>query len=602
MPNEPAGRFRDPPEATVNVLVHRRGVAHPDAVAVAAADATLTYGELLRRAYSLSRRLCGLGVGPETTVGLCLPRSAALVVGALAVLDAGGAYVVIDPSHPAQRQRVMLDHSRARVVLASQRSMALAGESVEAIGIGEFTGTEEPDGFLPASPPVSVGGNNLAYVVYTSGSSGLPKGVMVEHRSLRRIVDWYTLTFDIAASDRVMQMPDPGFDASVWPCLTAGASLRIPEDGVGNDPTALRDWMLAHGITIGCLPTHLAESQMVPHWPDSGPRIVLTGGDVLHRVPPPGLPFAVVNIYGLAEATVVSASGPVKAGADDDPPAIGRPIDDVELHIVDSELHPVPDGEEGEVLLGGPLVARGYLHATAQTALRFVPDHLGGRPGARLLRTGDLARRRKGGDIEFVGRADNQVKVHGFRVEPDEVAATISRHPAVRSSVVVAAASDRGGRELVAYVAPLGTAPDPDELTAFLAEFLPAYMIPSQYVWLAGSSARETVTEPDDRTEVQLASMAAVLLRLDHVGVDDDFFRLGGHSMLAAQLVMRIDDRFGVELPLPFVFDHPTVRDMAAEVDRLVREEGMAGLAAVSTDEGDSNDRNPLIDKKSLRG
>jgi amino acid adenylation domain-containing protein len=604
--DHPAGKCSDaepPLGAKVNALIHAHGAARPHALAVAAPDATLTYQELLGRAAALRARLRELGVGPGVPVGLCLPRSAAMVVGALAILDAGGAYVAMDPNYPEDRLRFMLADSGARVVVTA-RSSGIAVDGVTVVP-DEDTATE-------LIGPATGADSDLAYIIYTSGSSGFPKGVMVEHRSLRRLVDWHCRAFGVMAADRASQIASPGFDACVWEVwsyLAAGASIHIPDDDVRVNAAALRDWMLAREITISFLPTALAEAQMVLEWPDPTPlRAILTGGDVLHRKPSARLPFAVINNYGLTEATVVSTSGEVPSETvTARVPSIGRAIDGAELFVVDHNLRPLPDGVEGELLVGGPLVARGYVNDPAQTAWRFAPDHLSNRVGARLLRTGDIVRRRPDGYFEFVGRTDNQVKVHGFRIELDEIAATIARHPDVLSSAIVAGAANSGQSGLFAYVVPRGDPPEPAALDEFLAARLPAHMLPGGYAWLAelpltanGKVDRSALAQPStapgsteqgkrgpsNETEAVLASIVAKILRLDRIGVDENFFRLGGHSLLAAQLIMQVEDRFGVDLPLRFLFDSPTVAAIANEIERLSFDGGAPRLAATHTDGG----------------
>lgn len=575
----------------VNDMVHCQATSRPTALAVAAPDGDLTYGELVRRAGNLAARLRAAGIGVDVPVGICLPPSAALVVGVLGVLDAGGAYVAMDPSHPEQRLRYMLADSGARV-LVTTRSSTLRPDGVTVLHIEDTGDHAEP------VAAVDAGDRALGYVIYTSGSSGRPKGVLVERGGLRDLVKWHHRTFGVTRDDRATQLASPGFDASVWEMwsyLTAGASLHVPDDEIRTDPVTLRDWLLARKITIGFLATPVAESQMLLDWPSTAPlRAILTGGDTLYRSPQPSLPFEVVNNYGLTEATVVSTSGVVPPGSAGRP-SIGKAAVGADLHVVDAALMPVPDGAEGELLVGCSGLARGYAGDAAQTAWRFIPDHLGGRWGGRLLRTGDLVRRRADGAIEFLGRQDNQVNANGFRVEPDEIAAVLANHAAVRACVVRAWGSGGGGQRLIAYVVPADERPAQRDLDDFLAGSLPSYMVPSGYVWLEelplttngkvnrsvlpppnSRPATEGGREPSTETETVLASMVASVLRMDRVSIEDNFFHLGGHSLLGAQLIMRVWDRFGVELSLRQLFQFPTVAGMAAEVDRLVGEQDLA--------------------------
>jgi amino acid adenylation domain-containing protein len=341
-----------------------------------------------------------------------------------------------------------------------------------------------------AGPGVAVagGGNDAAYLIYTSGSSGNPKGVMVEHRSLLNLIRWHQRAFALTSADRGTQIASPGFDAAVWeiwPYLTAGASIHVPPDEIRADPAALRDWLLAHEITISFVPTALAEAVMTVPWPSRAPlRSLLTGGDALLRSPPRGLPFELVNNYGVTEATVVSTSGVIPPGAEGGlKPSLGRPIAGIRIHLVDDDLRLVEPGEPGEVLIGGLSVARGYHNRPDLTKERFLPDHLGGETNEVVYRTGDLARWRPDGELEFLGRLDDQVTIHGVRIEPGEVEAALNSHPAVRSSVVLATGVATN-RRLVAYlVTALADPPDSELIRSHLCRHLPEAMLPASFIW-----------------------------------------------------------------------------------------------------------------------
>ncbi len=571
--------------------VAERAVEQPEALAVSAPDATLTYADLVARANQVAARLIELGVTAESRVGLCLPRSAALIVGALGILTSGGAFVAIDPSYPDERIDFMLTDSGAVAVVTDAAGAArLSGRP----GVIEVNAAE-PVSASASVPHTAVNGNDLAYVVYTSGSTGRPKGVAVEHASLLNLLDWHRRAFAVTAADRGMQFASPGFDATVWevwPYLTAGASVHVPADPLRIDPSALRDWLAAQQITVCFVPTALAEEILAVEWPrDTSLRIVLTGGDALHRHPGPEIPFTVVNNYGPAEATVVATSGiiPAIVGAEVSP-SLGRAIDAVSVHIVDDSLNPVPAGVPGELLIGGVSVARGYLNMPDLTAERFIPDHLGG-SGGRLYRTGDLVRLRPDGELDFLGRLDEQVMIRGRRIEPGEVSATLDRHPSVRSSAVVAIGDTPEQRHLVACVVPAeGASMDERTLRAHLAATLPEHMVPSYFVSftslpqnasgkldrnalrasLSAMSRAAVGTAPRNELEEALAGIVAELLGLSAVGVEENFFLLGGHSLLGAQVITRISDRFGVELPLRDLFENPTVAGMANAVEQLL--------------------------------
>jgi amino acid adenylation domain-containing protein len=588
------------PPLRVEQLVTAAAARRPTALAVDGPDATLTYAELDRRSDLLARRLRSSDLRPETPIGLCLERSAALIVGALGILKAGAAYVALDPGYPDERLRFMLRDSGTSVVVTT----AGIAERLDAGTVVTPPTETVADGDAVGVDPVGRTGSDLAYVIYTSGSTGTPKGVLVEHASLLNLVRWHQAAFGVTAGDRGTQLASPGFDAAVWeiwPYLTAGASIHIPGDEVRNQPASLRDWIVSRGVTVAFLPTALAEAVITLEWPgDTQLRYLLTGGDALHRRPADGLPFTLVNNYGVTEATVVSTSGPVGAGAG--PPTIGRPITGVHGLVVDDDLHEVPAGEAGELVIGGVSVARGYLHRPALTRERFVTNPATGDPADRLYRTGDLVRRRADGEIEFLGRLDDQVKIRGFRIELGEIAATLDRHPAVRSSTVVADGDDPADRRLFAYVVPAGSSrPGPEELRTFAGRYLPQHMLPAGFSWLAelpvGPNGKvdraalaagvregqrpEVDARPRSALEEQVAAMVAGLLGLDAVGTEENFFLLGGHSLLGAQLIVRLGDRFGVEMTLRSLFDGPTVAGIASEVERLL----LADVGSMSDDE-----------------
>jgi len=577
-------------------MVADQAAVLPDTIAVAAGKQTITYGELDARANQLGNYLRTLGVGPEVVVGLCLERSVGFVVGALGILKAGGAYLPLDPAYPRERLRFMLTDAQAPV-LVTRREIAdgLAEGAWHTVALD----TERSDIARQAAsdPESTVDADTLAYVIYTSGSTGEPKGVEITHGSLQNLVFWHREAFAVTAADRATQIASPAFDASVWelwPSLTAGASVHVPDEETRVAPELLRDWLVAQGITISFLPTPLAEAAMTLVWPSATAlRILLTGGDKLHTYPPASLPFTVINNYGPAENTVVATSGRVlpteNPGA---PPSIGRPITNVEAHILDAEHRPVAAGSEGELYLGGASLARGYRHRPQLTAEKFVPDPFSAVSGARLYQTGDVVRARPDGSIDFVGRSDDQVNIRGRRIELGEIITTLNRHAAVRASHVVAREDLAGELRLVAYVVPNpGHEPTANALQAFLGTSLPDFMVPATFVRIEAMPTtangkvnhaalpapdatnhlwEETSAEPRTPLEERLTEIVATLLGVEQVGINNNFFLLGGHSLLGMQLISRARDAFGVEIPLLKLFESPTVAELAAEVERLI--------------------------------
>ncbi len=583
--------------------VHERVAAQvrraPDAVAVVAPAGALTYGELGSRADRWAARLRRLGVREETPVALCAGRSAELIVGALAVLRAGGSYVPLDPGYPPERLAYLLADLGQPLVLSRRADLARLPEGISPLLLEEERGegTACGEGF-------AVGPGGRAYIIYTSGSTGRPKGVEVEHGSLANLVAWHLRTYGLTPADRATLVAGTAFDASVWeiwPVLAAGASLVIPEEAVRSAPDRLAGWLSEREITVSFLPTPLAAAVLGawPGWEPTGPgpalRALLTGGDRLHRAPERDPGFGLYNHYGPTESTVVATRGRVEAGVSG-LPAIGTPIDNTRVYLLDPWGQPVPLGSGGEVALGGLGLARGYWGQPERTAERFVPDPFAGSPGGRLYRTGDLARFRIAGALSFLGRIDDQVKVRGVRIEPGEIEAVLAAHPEVREAAVGLV----GGERLVAYV--VAGVPGP-ELRRYLAARLPEAMVPSAFVLLPalpltpngkvdrralagiepeiGGAGGAGKMPPRTATEVLLAGIWSGVLGIEGMAVDDDFFALGGHSLLATQVTSRVREIFDIELPLRLLFEAPTLAALAREIDgRRVHGGGMSRLPA----------------------
>jgi amino acid adenylation domain-containing protein len=587
-----------PAELCVHELFEAQAERTPDAVAVRFEEELLTYRELNARANRLAHHLRALGVGPDARVGVCVERGPEMVTGLLAILKAGGAYVPLDPAYPAERLRSMLEDSKL-AALVTESSLA-----------GTFTGLDVPavelDAASPAwaempetNPPVAVGPHNLAYVIYTSGSTGRPKGVMIEHRSLVNHTAWQAREFGIGAGDTVLQRTSISFDASVWELwtpLSTGARMLLLSSAAAKDPEAIGRAVAEGGVTVAQFVPTLLQAVLGAR-PGDGSlpcRTLFCGGEPLSAVLVEEARAAgageVVNLYGPTEATIDSTSHPCADG-DGRAPAIGRPIANARIYVLDARGEPAPVGVTGELYVGGAGVARGYLNRAGLTAERFVPDPFSGKPGARLYRTGDRARWRSGGVLEYRGRVDEQVKVRGFRIEPGEIEAALRPAPGVADCAVVAREDETGGRRLVAYV--VGEA-ETAALRAHLRGSLPEYMVPSAFVFLDAlpltpngkldrkalpapelAPAEERYVAPRTPAEEVLAGIWTEVLRLERVGVHDSFFDLGGHSLLVMRLLARIQATFDLDISIRTVFSMPTLEAMAGEIERRIYEDAV---------------------------
>ncbi|MDQ2888378.1 MAG: amino acid adenylation domain-containing protein [Chloroflexota bacterium] len=593
--------------ACVPQLVERQANVSPGATALVANGQILTYGELNTQANQLAHYLQQLGVRPDTLVGICVERSLDMLVGLLGVLKAGGAYVPMDPSYPPERLSFMVEDAQVPILLTQQHlTERFASDKVCIICLDSDKATLLQQSVVDPTPTSTI--TNLAYVIYTSGSTGQPKGVQITHESLLNLVSWHQRAFSVTPADRATQVASPAFDATgweLWPYLTAGASVYLPDEDIRAVPIALRDWLLSQGITITFLPTPLAESIMVLEWPaTTSLRYLLTGADTLHHYPSSALPFALINNYGPTEATVVTTSGRVPPTPPAEmAPTIGRPIDNMQVYILDEQLNQVPIGMPGELYIGGDGLARGYLNRPELTAERFIHHPFSNNPAARLYKTGDVARWLPDGQIAFMGRNDQQIKIRGYRIEPGEIVSVINRHPSINTSVVIAREETLGDKHLVGYIVPAaGSQVTEKSLHDILATCLPDYMIPSIFVQLEalpltsnGKVDRVALPVPDTTNIIRdsdimapstplekwLADIMTTLLGLDQIGLDENFFMLGGHSLLGTQIITRVSNEVGVDLPLRALFEAPTIRRLSAEIDRRVR----LKLDAMSEDE-----------------
>jgi amino acid adenylation domain-containing protein len=593
------------PDACVQHLIEAQVARTPDAVALECGRERMTYRELNACAEALATRLRTLGVGPDRLVGVCLDRSVGLPVAILAVLKAGGAYLPLDPTFPAERLAFVASDARPIVILTESSLVAAlpqlfgphpARPSPSVICLDQIDGTALAGTPAPtdqADPATAA--RRLAYVLYTSGSTGQPKGVAIEHRSLVNFLESMRREPGLAASDTLVAVTPLSFDIAgleLWLPLMVGARIVVAPHEVAVDGRRLAELLDATGATVMQATPATWRMLVDTGWPGRLPFKALCGGEALSRDLAERLltrTSELWNMYGPTETTVWSAVARVVAGQ---PITIGRPIANTTLHVLDRHGSVAPIDVPGELQIGGHGLARGYLNRPALTAEKFVPDSFGTDPDGRLYRTGDLVRRRADGRLEFLGRLDAQVKIRGHRIEPGEIEHALSGHENIREVAVVAREWQTGEKRLVAYVVPKhGPFPSGADLRAFLEGKLPNYMIPAAFVPLDAlpltpngkvdrralpAPTREMLravppSAPADMLERELQDIWSHLLGLDAVGVADNFFDLGGDSMIAVRVFTEIERRTGKRLGIATLFRAPTIEALA----QAVRAEGM---------------------------
>ena len=578
----------------VQQWVEAQARRRPEAIALVYEDETLTYAELNRRANRWASKLRSVGVVPDSRVALCMQRGIDLIVAMLATLKAGGAYVPLDPAYPADRLAYMLADSRPQVVLAHADLASMLHGTAAPILQFESRGNALADvEHSPADPCVpELKPEHLAYVIYTSGSTGQPKGVMNHHAGLVNLIPQLAALFQLDESSRVLQFASPSFDASVLEIAMAlchGARLCLaPRDAMlPGDP--LLEILSRHGVTHLTVPPS-ALSVLEPDARLPSVRTLVVAGEAC----PPAVVrrwagvHRMINIYGPTETTIFVTAHHCESNQQGSTP-IGRPVLNVPIQILDSQLQPVAAGEAGEIFVGGTAVARGYLDRPELTAQRFVSDRSNGSANGRLYKTGDLGRWLSDGSIEYLGRSDHQVKIRGYRIELGEIEARLADCAQVHQAVVLAREDVPGDKRLVAYVTPSmpGTRIDFEAIRMQIARFLPAHMLPNAWVSLTefpltpnGKVDRMALTAPPEIAatgapyeaplgdfEIELAGIWCEVLRLARVGRNDNFFLLGGHSLLATQVASRVRQRLGKELHLYTVFNSPTLREMASQAN-----------------------------------
>ncbi len=606
-----------PTDKCVHQLFEEQVKRRPDAIAVVYQDQLLTYRELNQKANSIAHRLQEFNIGPDSLVGLCVERSVEMVAGIFGILKTGAAYVPLDPSYPVDRLKLMLDDSGATVIVSHQNlANELDSKRFKIIYMDDPSVVSDTDAF--ENPQSGTGMGNLAYINYTSGSTGVPKGVAIQHSSLNNYTQHL---LEVLGTDRPLQFANVSTIAAdlgnscIYPALASGGTVHVISYDVLTNSDLFREYAIKHSIDVlKIVPSHL--SALLGETNDGLElpiRCLIVGGealswDLVKRILDKERKCVVINEYGPTESTVGSAVAYIDkieseylASA-----SIGKPAANTTTYILNESLQVVPIGVHGEIYIGGSGLARGYLNRPDLTADRFIQDPFSKKEGARLYRTGDLARYLPNGEMEYLGRIDDQVKIRGFRIELGEIESVISQFADVREAVVTTREEQKGDKRLIAYVVSRSDSKiEPAELRGFLREKLPDYMIPSAFMQLEKlpltpngkvdkkklpapesdvSSERDGYKEPATETEKKLARIWSELLGVDNIGISDNFFDLGGHSLLAIRMFSAVEETFRKSVPLATLFEAGTIEKLAGILSQDDWEEPEASLVPIKPD------------------
>lgn len=580
--NYPAGQL-------VHEIIADQARRVPDAIAMIYDEESWTYGQLDLQSNQLGRYLQELtGRNTESVIAVCMARRPAMIMVHLAVLKSGCTFMPLDSSYPVERLCFMLEDSGAKIVFTDSDSPELpVSAEVKVITLDAVMA--EIKSFSSEILPTFLLPQHRAYMMYTSGSTGRPKGVELTHAGLLNLVQWNIQTYGITPADRCLQMATPAYDAyiyEIFPCLAGGASACMIDDFSRTSVPHIVNMLVKRNVTIAFLPTALGEVLVNVDWPgEASLRILACAGEKMMRRPDNPTPFEFMNLYGPTENTVIASYATVTSNVGWTPPPIGRPVGNVRLYILDKFMNPVPTGNFGELYIGGKGVARGYLNRPRLTAEKFVPDPFGDEPGARLYRTGDWVKYLPDGNIDFATRIDNQIKLRGFRIELEEIEKLLYANAGVKEAAVVLNETAESEKFIEAFVVlNVGCSLTRSDLKELLREKLPAFMVPSSVVFqkelpkspsgkidkksLAGlrtGSHRQGDVLMTAETEMEklLSKLWAEFLKVDELGVQDNFFDMGGHSLMMAQVHYRLRETFNAEINLIDLFRYPTIRSLA---------------------------------------
>lgn len=583
-----------PVDQCIHQMFEEYVASHSESTAVADKEQSITYGQLNKKANRLAHYLKAQGVGPDVIVGLRVERSIEMIVSMLAVLKAGGAYMPIDVDYPIERVNYMLEDADSLILLTNTDLDLKMSKNITFIDIKTGYKNSEDESNLN----LEVNSSNLVYVIYTSGSTGKPKGVMVEHSNLVSMIFAHRSLFKESDQDRISQIASISFDAcafEIWPALTIGAELHIADDQTRNDPFKLKNWLVSNQINIAFAPTPIGEVLLTLDWHEKTKlRSLRIAGDKLHNYPDKELHFKIYNLYGPTEATIWTTYYRIPFSNNQETPPIGRPIDNVQVYVLDENMKPCPEGVKGEIYIGGNGITRGYIKKAALNSKVFLPDPFVDKKDCRLYKTGDLGYYLPDGNLSFAGRKDHQVKIRGFRIELEEIETVINHHPLVKSCAVLVKENSKGLKQLIGYI----SAKEKDEfevekLRNWLKNKIPDYMIPYIFVVMDklplttnGKIDRKSFPEPPEKQEElhqnyvtprneleeKMVEIWSEVLEVSQIGIYDNFFTLGGNSLFAIQLISRIKKNLNMELSVDILFDNPVIAELVEYIESNVLE------------------------------
>lgn len=609
-----------------STLIHQsfedRALQSPDAIAVIFGDRQLTYQELNQKANQVAHYLQDLGVKPETLVGVCIERSLEMVIVLFAILKAGGGYIPLDPNYPADRIAMTIEDSGLQITIAKQAQLANLPQNAGQI-IALEQAWEQIDRYSSENPVSDVTGDNVAYTIYTSGSTGRPKGVQINHGTVVNLLESMQLEPGLTAADTVLAVITISFDMSIpelFLPLGVGAKIVVASDREIADGMLLAQAISTSGATVMQATPATWRLLLATGWQGNQQLKIICGGEAMTRSLADSLLErcgSLWNMYGPTETTVYSAIYQVQPGEEAVP--IGYPVANTQIYMISEQCRRKDDpltqsspGQPGEVYIGGDGLARGYLNQPEMTAEKFVSDPFSAKPGARLYRTGDLARLLPDGNIQYMGRVDHQVKIRGYRIELGDIEAALSQYPDVREVAVIVREDSAGDKRLVAYIVSKTRMALGFKLRSYLKEKLPEYMIPSTFVMMdlmpltpngkvdrralpTPSKDRPVLEQlfvaPHNSTEQKLATIWSQILGIYPIGIHDNFFDLGGHSLLIAKMTVQLEEILHVKLPLGSFFEHPTIAGLAQLIEneaakfvKLCRDANYQPIHAVGAD------------------